>query len=413
MTRVEVVHGAALDSTPALSSETSFITRLLEMRSTANAAFFAAEADRIAALCSSMADRLAQGGRLIAIGLSAAARSDVRHVAVEFVHPVIVGKRALPAIGLTDDADDLAAHVGMVATPRDIVLAFPSANERHANAIRSAIAAARDRGCLTIAVDELGADVEFRPVYDDPFVWQELVETLYHVLWELVHVFFEHGNDRPGATTDPGRSAFLYPFLTEAPRDIAAVTRDVAQSVRAKAAEIAGLRQTTLSTQTISTLERVGALVRDSHSSGGKVLAFGNGGSATDAMDLVADLRSPPSTALCAHRALDLTEDSSILTALANDVSPDVMFARQIIAYGAPGDVAIGFSTSGSSRNIVAAFAEARRRGLVTVAFTGYDGGQIAADGLADHVIVAPSQYVPRIQEAHATAYHVLRALIG
>ena len=94
MTRVEVVHGAALDSTPALSSETSFITRLLEMRSTANAAFFAAEADRIAALCSSMADRLAQGGRLIAIGLSAAARSDVRHVAVEFVHPVIVGKRA-------------------------------------------------------------------------------------------------------------------------------------------------------------------------------------------------------------------------------------------------------------------------------------------------------------------------------
>ena len=100
--------------------------------------------------------------------------------------------------------------------------------------------------------------------------------------------------------------------------------------------------------------------------------------------------------------------DSAILTALANDVGPEVLFQRQLIAHGRDGDVALAFSTSGGSANILLALAEARRRGLETIAVVGYGGGQIAAEKLADHVIVAPSQYVPRIQEAHATAYHLL-----
>jgi D-sedoheptulose 7-phosphate isomerase len=131
-------------------------------------------------------------------------------------------------------------------------------------------------------------------------------------------------------------------------------------------------------------------------------------------MDFVADLCEPPSALGATRRsALDLTADSSIITALTNDVGPDVVFARQIIAYGSERDVAVGFSTSGSSRNVIAAFAEARGRGLLTVCFAGYDGGRIAAERLADHVIVASSEYVPRIQEAHATAYHAIRVLIG
>jgi D-sedoheptulose 7-phosphate isomerase len=124
-------------------------------------------------------------------------------------------------------------------------------------------------------------------------------------------------------------------------------------------------------------------------------------------MDLVADLRS------AGRRALDLTEDSSILTALANDVGPEVLFQRQVIAYGRDSDVAVAFSTSGGSANILLALEEARRRGLGTVAIVGYDGGRIAAEGLADHAIVAPSEYIPRIQEAHATAYHLLCELVS
>jgi D-sedoheptulose 7-phosphate isomerase len=119
-------------------------------------------------------------------------------------------------------------------------------------------------------------------------------------------------------------------------------------------------------------------------------------------MDVVADLRD------AGRRALDLTEDTAILTALANDVGTEVLFQRQVIAHGREGDVAVAFSTSGGSANIVSALAEARRRGLTTIAVVGYDGGRIAAEGLADHVVLAPSQYIPRIQEAHATAYHLL-----
>jgi D-sedoheptulose 7-phosphate isomerase len=147
--------------------------------------------------------------------------------------------------------------------------------------------------------------------------------------------------------------------------------------------------------------------MRASLEAGGTVLAFGNGGSATDAEDLVADLRAAPH-GWPHRRALDLSADAAILTALANDVGPEVLFLRQLIAHGREGDVALAFSTSGGSANIIAALAEARRRGLETIALVGYDGGSIAAERLADHVILAPSQYVPRIQEAHATAYHLL-----
>jgi D-sedoheptulose 7-phosphate isomerase len=83
-----------------------------------------------------------------------------------------------------------------------------------------------------------------------------------------------------------------------------------------------------------------------------------------------------------------------------------------VIAYGSPGDVVVALSTSGGSANVLAALAEARRRGLATIAFVGYDGGRIAAERLADHVVVTPSEHIPRIQEAQATAYHALRELV-
>ncbi|MCW3025924.1 MAG: Phosphoheptose isomerase-like protein, partial [Solirubrobacterales bacterium] len=144
---------------------------------------------------------------------------------------------------------------------------------------------------------------------------------------------------------------------------------------------------------------------------GGRVLALGNGGSATDAMDAVADLRLPPAR-WPARAALDLTEDPAIITAIANDVGEDAIFSRQIIAQGREDDMLLAFSTSGGSRNVLAALAEARQRRLLTVALVGYDGGRIAAEGLADHVIITRSEHIPRIQEAQASAWHVLRELL-
>jgi D-sedoheptulose 7-phosphate isomerase len=356
--------------------------------------FFAAEADRLARLCHAMAERFARGGRLIAFGAPGADLSDVRHVAVEFVHPVIVGKRALPALAVPPE------DVALMARPGDIAMAFGVPPGRP--------------DCLTVAFASAGADWDFVVPTDDPFVAQELVETTYHVLWELVHVFFEHRgllagrDDRP--RHDSGASSFLYPFLAESEDDLDAVLADVAASARAKGAEASELRAQTLA-EGLEALAAAAAALRASFAAGGTLLACGNGGSATDAMDAVADLRHPPAR-LAAHPAVDLSEDPSILTAVANDIGVEAMFARQVIAHGHPGDALLTFSTSGNSANVIAALAEARRRGLTTIALVGYDGGQVLAEALADHVIVTRSEHIPRIQEAQATAWHVLREMV-
>ena len=350
------------------------IAHLLERRTRANEEFFAAEAERVAELCRLLAERFAAGGRLLALGGSPQAWSDAHHIAVEFVHPVIVGKRALPAAALAPD------HLELARAASDIVVSFEP---------------------LTVSGEIL------EPADDDPFVRQELAETLYHLLWELVHVFFEHlGSSKAGA----GASGFLYPFLGQDGTDLGPVVEDVRRSVLMKSDEIGALREQTL-TEGADELAAAAVAVRRALDAGGQLLAFGNGGSATDAMDVVADFRAAPQ-GWTRRPALDLAADSAILTALANDIGPEVMFQRQLIAYGRPDDVVLALSTSGNSGNIIEALAEARRRGLASVAMVGYDGGRIADERLADHVVVSRSEHIPRIQEAQASAYHVLRELV-
>ena len=380
------------------------VATLLSDRTECNSRFFEESADGLAQLCHLMAERFARGGRLIAFGHSPAARSDARHVAVEFVHPVIVGKRALPAIGLAGEGGDIGTQVSLIAAPDDVAMGFGADCD-------DAVAVARGRGCLTIAFGSgVGAEWVFDPPTSDPYIRQELIETLYHVLWELVHVFFEHRGLLEGRTErrthDAGASSFLYPFLDERESDLGAVLEDVRRSVLMKADEIGALREQTL-TDNESVLEHAANALRSSFEHGGKLLALGNGGSATDAMDVVADLRER------GRPAIDLTEDPGILTAIANDIGVEAIFSRQVIAYGATGDVVLALSTSGNSANVIHALAEARRRGLVSVALVGYDGGRVASEGLADHVVVTRSEHIPRIQEAQASAYHALVELAG
>jgi D-sedoheptulose 7-phosphate isomerase len=384
------------------------VAALLSERTEANARFFGGESDRLARLCHLMAERFARGGRLIAFGRSPAARSDARHVAVEFVHPVIVGKRALPAIGLAGEGGDIARQVGLLAAADDIAIAFGTDSDFGDGA--RALTVARDQGCLTVAFSPAGAEWEFEPPTTDPYVRQELIETLYHVLWELVHVFFEHRGLLEGRSERPvhdaGASSFLYPFLDERESDLDAVIEDVRQSVLMKAHEVGALREQTL-TDNAEVLVEAATAMLGSFEAGGKLLALGNGGSATDAMDVVADLRARD------RSAIDLTEDPGILTAIANDIGVEAMFSRQVIAYGSAGDVLLALSTSGNSGNVIEALAEARRRGLLTIAMVGYDGGRVAGEGLADHVVITRSEHIPRIQEAQASAYHALLELAG
>ena len=144
---------------------------------------------------------------------------------------------------------------------------------------------------------------------------------------------------------------------------------------------------------------------------GGKLILFGNGGSATDANDWAMDCVLPP-PGYQPVPAVSLSLEPANITAVANDVGVDVIFLRQLIAQAQPDDVAIAISTSGGSRNIIMALEEARKRDLLTVALLGYDGGEIKRRQLADFPLVVHCDYIPRIQEVQASMYHIIRESI-
>lgn len=432
--------------------------------------FLEREQDRLAHACHEMARAFARGGTLVAFGVGPAA-TDAAHVAVEFMHPVIVGKRALPAVALANDPTGSSTPERLLRAD-DVALALSHGTVPHAQ--DPFLARARSLGVLTIAFTSAGeraqADYAFAVPSTDPDIVQEIQETSYHVLWELVHVFFEHPGllqdtcitcgdvavearvvalhngsalierdgareevavelldevavgdrllchagvalerlgpaepteEAPASEEDP--ASFLYPFLGSEEKDLDAVLADVRASTVQKGADVVALRRAI----DVDAIGSCAETVRRRLERGGRLIAFGNGGSSTDAQDVVAD---------CLARgwpALSLTNDVATVTAVGNDVGFDKVFARQLIALARADDVAVAISTSGSSPNVVAGLEEAHRRGMLTVGITGYGGGRLAELDWLDHLFVVESDYIPRLQEAHATVYHLLLQEVG
>ncbi len=206
----------------------------------------------------------------------------------------------------------------------------------------------------------------------------------------------------------------LYPFLYAAKEGDDAeahdkVVAEVRRSTREKVAEIAALRETVLA-RYADAIATCATAMADAFAAGGRLFAFGNGGSSTDAQ-AVAEMFSTPRGTGAGLPALALTADVATLTALSNDVSFEVVFARPLAAAGRPGDIAFGLSTSGGSANVLRGFAEARKRAMLTVGMAGYDGGKMAEAETVDHLFVMPSASVHRIQEAQTTVYQVLGEL--
>ena len=203
---------------------------------------------------------------------------------------------------------------------------------------------------------------------------------------------------------------FLYPFLqNEEKGTLADVLAEVQTSTRQKCQEVVTMRRAFVASQAEYLVQAAQAMAA-AFANGRKLLAFGNGGSATDAQDIVADFMQP-AAGYRALPALSLTNDIAVVTGVGNDVGFDNVFARQIISFGEAGDVALGFSTSGESVNILAALGRAKKLGLLTVAIAGYGGGQMKETGL-DFCLTVDSTYVPRIQEVQATIYHTLWVLV-
>jgi D-sedoheptulose 7-phosphate isomerase len=204
-----------------------------------------------------------------------------------------------------------------------------------------------------------------------------------------------------------GESAFLYPVLGTEKQSTAGLVAEVAASILIKVHEDAELRRQ-VAREEAEQIANATRAIYDRLRAGGKLIIFGNGGSATDANDFAIDCVLPPS-GFRTVPAVSLALEPANITAVANDIGTDAIFLRQLIAQARPEDVAIGISTSGGSRNIIMALEEARKRKLLTVALVGYDGGEIKRRGLADFLIVVRSDYIPRIQEAQASIYHVIR----
>lgn len=211
-------------------------------------------------------------------------------------------------------------------------------------------------------------------------------------------------NDSEGSEYD----RLFYPFLFEGGKaNIEDVLAQARHSTLEKCHEVVALRRATLErfgTQIVA----AGQIMARAFANGATLFAFGNGGSTTDAQDLVTDLLNPPFPEWPPLPAISLTGDIAVVTAVGNDVGFDNVFARQIIALGRKGDIALGISTSGNSTNVLVALEQAKKQGLLTVGLAGYDGGKMMRSPAVDICITSVSDYIPRIQEAHATVYHAL-----
>ena len=160
----------------------------------------------------------------------------------------------------------------------------------------------------------------------------------------------------------------------------------------------------------IGQIIEIAEIVIDSLKKNGKLILFGNGGSASDSQHIAAELIGRFKKDRNALAAIALTTNTSILTSLANDYGYDIIFAKQIEALGQKNDVVMAISTSGKAKNVIAGVKQAKKMGLKTIALTGGDGGEIAK--LADVTLLVPSNITARIQEAHITIGHIICELI-
>jgi D-sedoheptulose 7-phosphate isomerase len=194
-------------------------------------------------------------------------------------------------------------------------------------------------------------------------------------------------------------TGFLYPFIDADERDPRALLTDLAASARTKAQESAALQQSTLRDCSDAVLA-AGAQLAERFGMGGRLYAFGNGGSSTDAATFAALFAQPVSGR--ALPALNLAADQAVVTALGNDVGFELVFSRQIIAHASSNDIAVAFSTSGNSADLLTALREAARRGLLTIGFAGYTGGEMAESEDVHYCLTVHSQSIHRIQESQA-----------
>jgi D-sedoheptulose 7-phosphate isomerase len=209
-------------------------------------------------------------------------------------------------------------------------------------------------------------------------------------------------------------SSVFYPFLTQEDKKPAELLEALRFSLLEKARDSVEIKQQFFAENWKTILRASLAMARAFHR-GRKLLVMGNGGSATDAQHIAVEFMHPITVGRKALPAISLTNDTAVVTAVANDVSFADVFVRQLIALGQPGDMLLGISTSGNSQNLLHGFEVGKKMGLVTIGYTGNDGGKMAqqaAEGTIDYLMVVATSSIHRIQETHVTLYHIMWDLV-
>ena len=183
------------------------------------------------------------------------------------------------------------------------------------------------------------------------------------------------------------------------------------ESIKQKAADSAAVKTAFFAAQA-GPLLTVARAVANVYENGGKLFTMGNGGSSCDAAHIAVEFLHPVTAGRPALCAVNLTADTAMMTAVANDVGFAHIFVRQLIAQARRGDALIGISTSGNSDNLMTAFAKAKEMGLVTIGLAGGDGGKMKQSQLVDHCLLVPSDSIHRVQECHVAIYHILWDLV-
>ncbi|MES5481824.1 SIS domain-containing protein [Bradyrhizobium sp. INPA03-11B] len=203
----------------------------------------------------------------------------------------------------------------------------------------------------------------------------------------------------------------LYPFLHGGQQEPARLDAALMLSVEEKARDS---RETNARffAENAQVLVAAAKAIADVYRNGGRLFSMGNGGSSCDASHVAVEFVHPITAGRPALAATNLVADLAMISAVGNDLGFEHVFVRQIVAQGRKGDALIGISTSGNSSNLMAAFAQAREMGIVTIGLAGGDGGKMKTAGVVDYCLVVPTTSIHRTQECHVTAYHILWDLV-
>ncbi len=201
----------------------------------------------------------------------------------------------------------------------------------------------------------------------------------------------------------------LYPFLHGQAQDPVRMEAALLSSVAEKARDSRRTNEAFFAEQSGPLIAAARAIAA-TYRANGRLFSMGNGGSSCDAAHVAVEFAHPVTAGRPALSAVSLVADLAMISAVANDIGFEHIFVRQLVALGRRGDALVGFSTSGNSANLIAAFAKARELGIVTIGFAGGDGGRMKS--AVDHSLIVPSASIHRVQECHVAAYHVLWDLV-